>query len=106
MTKALADIFRFNINKKGSMIFLYEEMANIDAYMKIQRIRFSDRFRLEKDLALDLLRLRIPKLLIQPLVENAIKHGLELKRGRAVFKSAGSGQRIQYLLPWLMTGSE
>lgn len=88
-TKALADIFRFNINKKGSMIFLYEEMANIDAYMKIQRIRFSDRFRLEKDLALDLLRLHIPKLLLQPLVENAIKHGLELKRGKGCVRVSG-----------------
>lgn len=81
-TKALADIFRFNINKKGSMIYLYEELSNIDAYMKIQKIRFSDKFELKKELDEALMNLKVPKLLIQPLVENALKHGLEMKRGK------------------------
>ena len=80
MAKALADIFRFNINKRGSMIFLYEEMDNIDAYMKIQKTRFRERFTLDKEIAPELMQMRIPKLLIQPLIENALKHGLELKR--------------------------
>lgn len=80
--KALADIFRFNINKKGSMIYLYEELSNIDAYMKIQKIRFSDKFELKKELDEALMNLKVPKLLIQPLVENALKHGLEMKRGK------------------------
>ena len=88
-TKALADIFRFNISKKGSMIFLYEEMDNIDAYMKIQKIRFSDRFSLKKELEPEMLQLQIPKLLIQPLVENALKHGLELKRGEGHIRIYG-----------------
>ena len=81
-TKALADIFRFNINKKGAMIYLHEELANIDAYMKIQKIRFNDRFELRKELDESVLNLKVPKLLIQPLVENALKHGLEMKRGK------------------------
>lgn len=81
-TKALADIFRFNISKKGAMIYLYEEMAIIDAYMKIQRTRFNDRFSLAKEIDDELMGWKIPKLLIQPLVENALKHGLEAKRGK------------------------
>ena len=55
---------------------------NIDAYMKIQKIRFSDKFELKKELDEALMNLKVPKLLIQPLVENALKHGLEMKRGK------------------------
>ncbi len=81
-TKALADIFRFNISKKGSVIYLQEELANVEAYMKIQKIRFQDRFSMDTQIEASLLQLKIPKLLIQPLVENALKHGLEMKRGK------------------------
>lgn len=83
-TKALADIFRYNISKKGAMILLPEELANIDAYMKIQRIRFNDKFELQKKIEPEVLNLKIPKLLIQPIVENALKHGLEMKRGKGL----------------------
>ncbi len=79
-TKALADIFRYNISKKGSMIHLNEELQNIDSYMKIQRIRFNDKFSLEKEIDSDVEMLKIPKLIIQPIIENALKHGLEIKR--------------------------
>lgn len=81
-TKALADIFRYNISQKGAMISLKEELANIDAYMRIQSIRFNDRFTLHSDIAEDTLYLQVPKLLVQPVIENALKHGLEVKRGK------------------------
>lgn len=81
-TKALAEIFRYNISQKGAMISLKEELANIDAYMRIQSIRFNDRFTLHSDVAEDTLYIQIPKLLVQPVIENALKHGLEVKRGK------------------------
>lgn len=81
-TKDLADIFRYNISRKGTMVHLREELANISAYMKIQRIRFSDKFELTADVDPDTLELQIPKLLVQPVIENALKHGLEMKRGK------------------------
>lgn len=88
-TKALAEIFRYNISKKGSMIYLYEEITNIDSYMKIQSIRFNNKFKLTKQIDADVLNIKIPKLIIQPVVENAIKHGLEMKRdkGNILIKS-------------------
>lgn len=64
------------------MISLKEELANIDAYMRIQSIRFNDRFTLHSDVAEDTLYIQIPKLLVQPVIENALKHGLEVKRGK------------------------
>lgn len=79
-SKALADIFRYNISKHGVMITLKEELDNIDAYMMIQCIRFNNKFQLVKEIDEDTLDIRIPKLLIQPVVENALIHGLETKR--------------------------
>ncbi len=80
-TKALADIFRYNISKKGKMVTLKEELDNIEAYMYIQSIRFNNRFSMSLKVDDDVLDLKIPKLIIQPVVENALKHGLEKKKG-------------------------
>lgn len=80
MVEALANFFRYSISKKGSLVTLREELANINNYMLIQRYRFNNRFSLdilldeEDEKAYDFL---IPKLIIQPVVENAIFHGLE-----------------------------
>lgn len=82
MVEALAAFFRYSISRKGSLVTLREELANIQNYMMIQRYRFNNRFTMEifldeeDECAYDFL---IPKLIIQPVVENAIFHGLEEK---------------------------
>ncbi|MGN0746989.1 MAG: sensor histidine kinase [Aristaeellaceae bacterium] len=76
VTGALANIFRYSI-QGSDMVSLTEEMAIVDAYLKIQSHRFEDRFQVRFDLEEDTLDFRIPKMIIQPLVENAIVHGLE-----------------------------
>ncbi|MGN1019190.1 MAG: sensor histidine kinase [Aristaeellaceae bacterium] len=76
VTGALANIFRYSI-QGSDMVTLTEEMAIVDAYLKIQSHRFEDRFRVRFALEEDTLDFRIPKMIIQPLVENAIVHGLE-----------------------------
>ena len=81
-TKALADIFRYNISKKGSVVTLKEELDNIQAYMYIQRLRFNARFDLKINVPEETMTLKIPKLIIQPVVENSLKHGLEPKIGQ------------------------
>lgn len=78
-TKALADIFRYSIGKSGTMIVLKEEIENIDSYIQIQQIRFDNRFTVVKDIDEDVLYIKIPKLIVQPIIENAFKHGLEKK---------------------------
>lgn len=82
MVEALAAFFRYSISRKGSLVTLRDELANINNYMLIQRYRFNNRFSLEiildeeNESAYDF---RIPRLIIQPVVENAIFHGLEEK---------------------------
>ena len=76
VTGALANIFRYSI-QGSDMVSLTEEMTIVDAYLKIQSHRFEDRFQVRFALEEDTLDCRIPKMIIQPLVENAIVHGLE-----------------------------
>ena len=76
VTGALANIFRYSI-QGSDMVSLTEEMTIVDAYLKIQSHRFEDRFRVRFALEEDTLDFRIPKMIIQPLVENAIVHGME-----------------------------
>jgi len=80
MVEALAAFFRYSINRKADLVTLRDELANIQNYMMILKFRFNHRFSLELFIdeedtkALDYF---IPKLILQPIVENAIFHGLE-----------------------------
>lgn len=82
MMEALSAFFRYSISRKGSLVTLRDELNNIQNYMMIQRYRFNNRFSLEIFLDEEdeeAYEFRIPKLIIQPMVENAIFHGLEEK---------------------------
>lgn len=79
MTEALATIFRYNINRPGDVATLQEEIDNVRNYMLIQNCRFGDRFRFEteiEDVEDGILTHVLPVLTLQPLVENAIYHGV------------------------------
>ncbi len=86
MVKALADIFRYSITNKNAMVTLEEELKNIDNYLDIQQFRFNNKFIVIKEIEEDTKNCLIPKLVIQPLVENAIIHGLETKPGKGTLK--------------------
>ncbi|MBP1966162.1 cache domain-containing sensor histidine kinase [Paenibacillus aceris] len=78
MAVSLAKIFRFSI-KGTPIVSLYEELQHVKDYISIQKFRYGDRFELETRIPEDILGCQIPKLIIQPLVENAIFHGIETK---------------------------
>ena len=84
MTEALATIFRYNINRPGDVATLQEEIDNVLNYMLIQNCRFGDRFRFEteiEDVEDGILTHVLPVLTLQPLVENAIYHGINERIG-------------------------
>ena len=84
MTEALATIFRYNINRPGDVATLQEEIDNVRTYMLIQNCRFGDRFRFEteiEDVEDGILTHVLPVLTLQPLVENAIYHGINERIG-------------------------
>lgn len=78
-TKALADFYRVTLSQGKDQIKLEEETRSVKDYLSIQRIRYSDVFDFTMDIEPDILVSIIPKLTIQPLVENAIYHGLKNK---------------------------
>lgn len=85
MTEALAHFFRYTISNMENMVTLEEELDNINTYFLIQKYRFEERigFAIEYDEEEhDLLNhCLLPKLTLQPVVENSIIHGIERKMG-------------------------
>lgn len=76
MTGSLSAIFRYSIKGKDE-VALKEELKIIESYLKIIEIRFSNRIKFEKVYQEDTLDVIIPKMILQPVVENAIYHGIE-----------------------------
>lgn len=82
MTEALAVFFRYTISKVENLVSVEEELENCKTYFRIQKYRFGDRVDLHIEYGEDwqeLRRLRMPKLTLQPILENSIIHGTELK---------------------------
>lgn len=76
----LSEYFRRNLHHSGGYVTLEEELEHVEAYLAIERARFGDKLRVEYEIDPDTRPCIIPALIIQPLVENAIKHGLLPKR--------------------------
>lgn len=72
----LSNYLRRNIQDNREYITLQEELEQIQSYLKIEHARFGDRVQFEMDVVAEAKAWRIPPLLVQPLVENAVKHGL------------------------------
>lgn len=80
LTRALSNVFRFAV-KGGDLVSIAEEAKYIEEYGKVIQYRFSGKIRIHVDMDERLREKEIPKLLLQPLVENAVFHGLEPKSG-------------------------
>lgn len=95
MTKALALVFRYSV-KGTDTVPLREELAMIKSFIYIQKLRFSNRFEVEYDFPDEILECRVPKMILQPIVENAIFHGIEPKSGEGLLELSGevSGDTI------------
>ena len=76
MLRQLASLLRFALDERGTSVTLAEELAALEPYLDIQRVRFADWLVIEQDVDAAALDLRVPRLLLQPLVENALRHGL------------------------------
>lgn len=76
MVYKLSSILRRLLKKQESLTPLREELSFIDDYLAIELVRFGDKLRFQKDIEPASLDLLVPSMLLQPLVENSIKHGL------------------------------
>jgi sensor histidine kinase YesM len=90
MIEHLGDLLRLSLNSHGRQeIPLVEELAFLDHYLAIQRIRFGDKLNIEMRIAPEVKHAFVPSLFLQPIVENAIRHGISTRsRGGVITLSA------------------
>lgn len=77
MIQCLSDNFRYSLNRGVYLVSFREELEYINQYIALQMIRFSDRYTISKEINLDVMENEIPRMVLQPIVENAFHHGLE-----------------------------
>jgi two-component system LytT family sensor kinase len=89
-----ADFTRYSFRRHGDFTTLAEELRSIDRYLLLERARFGDRLQVTLQVAPEVLSVSVPFLCVQPLVENAVRHGLEGRAGEGhvtiVASDAGS----------------
>jgi two-component system LytT family sensor kinase len=76
-----ADFTRYSFRRHGDFTTLAEELRSIDRYLTLERARFGDRLQVTVRVAPEVLPVAVPYLCLQPLVENAVRHGLEGRAG-------------------------
>lgn len=76
----LSEYFRRNLHDSGGYVTLAEELEHIEAYLAIERARFGEKLKVVYEIEPGVERFVVPGLILQPLVENAVKHGLLPKR--------------------------
>lgn len=90
MVSELSNFFRHSLSKGRDVITLAEEESQVRSYLQIQQARYADILRYTIDLPDRLAGARLPKLTLQPLVENALYHGIKMKRGMGHIYILGS----------------
>lgn len=86
VTIDLSNYLRYNLDNNLKNVELIKELNQIDTYIKIEKARFGDKLNIIYDVDESLYNFQIPSLIIQPLVENSIKHGILKKRDKGFVK--------------------
>lgn len=94
MATDLADILRFSITDE-EFVPLYREVQILDRYIEIQKVRLSDQFAFSAQVPEELEGCLVPKMILQPIVENSVLHGLEgVENGAISVRAARLGEKI------------
>lgn len=94
IAKSLGDMMRYTING-SDFTFVADEIQNIHNYLNIQRTRYRDRIQFSVDIPEELYDYKLPKLILQPIIENAIVHGVENKRSEGKISIRGKIENQQ-----------
>ena len=86
ITLALSQMFRYSINKDMDKVTIKQEIEHVKNYIIIQKYRFGNKIDVTYEIDEEILQYKIIPLVIQPLVENAVYHGIEMKVGKGKIK--------------------
>lgn len=85
MIEALGTLLNYSMDRSNKkLINLAEELRSVDAYCYIISMRFGKRLKIEKEVDGDLLQIQVPQLILQPLIENAVVHGIEIVKNGTI----------------------
>ncbi|MGD9939678.1 MAG: cache domain-containing protein [Clostridia bacterium] len=90
MSSALARLFRLSISRGKEIIDVASEVEHVANYLTIQKIRYKDKLDYRLEVPEDILGYKTVKIILQPLVENAIYHGIKNKAGTGIITISGS----------------
>lgn len=105
MVRSLANLFRASITGDKDLIPLSEELAFLNNYIQIQKIRFKERLDFQFSVPDNITSIEIPKLCIQPLVENAVKYSMECSDETCTIRVTITEEANQYRIQVANTGS-
>lgn len=98
MITSLSTFFRNSLSQGEDIHSLHDELAQAESYLEIQRIRYSDILSYSISVAEDIQDCLVPKLILQPLIENALYHGIKNRRGRGLITVTGKKDGEDILL--------
>lgn len=105
MVGSLSDFFRTSLNKGKEIVTIKEELQHVRSYLEIQQIRYQDILSYDIDVDEAIYDYRIPKISIQPLVENALYHGIKNRRGGGTIRITGTEEKDSILITVLDDGA-
>jgi LytS/YehU family sensor histidine kinase len=97
MIDRLSDLLRMSLRSNAQEVSVKQEIEILQSYLAIEQTRFRDRLSVEIDVDPAVLDARVPHLLLQPLVENAVRHGIapRARPGRVGIRAVRSGGQLQ-----------
>lgn len=98
MTSSLAKLLRQSISNQNELVRVEEEVEYTRSYLTIQKMRYKDKLEYDIQVSPEVLDQKIPKLVLQPLVENAIYHGIKYKEGKGVVRIEGQLEQKELIL--------
>ncbi|MBN2222880.1 MAG: sensor histidine kinase, partial [Vallitaleaceae bacterium] len=92
MTSSLAKLFRISINKGEEYIRVAKEVEHVESYLLIQQMRYGDKLSYKIQVDHEIFQQRMIKIVLQPIVENAIYHGIKTLPGKGIIQIRGRGE--------------
>jgi two-component system sensor histidine kinase YesM len=105
MVSSLSNYFRFSLSRGQNVITIAEEEQHIRSYLEIQQIRYRDLMDYEINIPDELKDFILPKLTLQPLVENALYHGIKIRRRKGFIRVSGRLENERLILEVADDGS-
>lgn len=95
---ALSDLFRYSLRMDEPLAPISDELRHLKNYLFVMNVRMNDTVQMTIDIPADMMKTRVPRLSLQPLVENAISHGLKNKRGEKCIRISACRTDTEILL--------